>query len=131
MLLCFIIFLLLFPFTLWLIVKEKEKKALVDETGIETIGTVIKKSYGKIDINSPMLDYDVSFDFVHEKTYCARFGFSITEKVYDRVIVGRKYKVKYLLESPVKTAQIYLDEPIYSEDINIKKECERILKTYK
>ncbi|MCL2290370.1 MAG: hypothetical protein FWC34_06665 [Bacteroidetes bacterium] len=44
---------------------------------------------------------------------------------------GGKYKVKYLSEAPVKTAQIYLDEPVYSEDVNIEKEKERILETYK
>jgi len=77
------------------------------------------------------MNYFVSFDFVHEGKWYPRYGFEIAEGDYDKAIVGRKYKVKYLPKSPVKTAQIYLDEPVYSEDVNIEKEQERILEMYK
>ena len=115
----------------WLTAKQREKKALVDKTGIETIGIVVKKAYGKNLDDSGMINYSVSFDFFHEGKCYTRYGFAITEGEYDGVVIGRKYKVKFLPEAPAKTAQIYLDEPIYSEDINIEKEKERILETYK
>jgi len=115
----------------WFIAKEKDKKALVDKTGIETVGTVIKKSKARIDTNTPFLDYFVSFDFICEENLHTRFGFQITEEDYGIAIIGRKYKVKYLPESPITTAQIYLYEPVYSEDVNVEKERARILETYK
>jgi len=114
----------------WLESKQKEKEAIVDKIGVETTGIVIKKSYGK-DFNNPMRNYSISFEFLNEKNLCTRFGFKITQGDYERVIVGRKYKVKYLPEDPIISAQIYLSEPIYSEDVNIEKELERILETYK
>ena len=130
LIICLLIALICIPTVLWLKTREREKKDFVDKTGIETIGTVIKTAYGK-DPGVPGLNYSVSFDFLYEENYYTRFGFSIMGDDYVQAIVGRKYKVKFLPESPIITAQIYLNEPVYSEDVNIEKEQERILKTYK
>jgi len=111
--------------------KQREKWALVDKTGIETMGTVIKKRSGTTVTTAPILEYTVSFDFLYEGNYHTRYGFNISEEDYRGTFIGRKYKVKFLPEAPEKTAQIYLDEPVYSEDVNIEKERERILETYK
>ena len=114
---------------LWYISKQREKEAFIDETGIETIGTVIRANY----IRQPqrMVSYHVAFDFIHDGNIIQTQNPSITtEEDYHKAIVGRKYKVKYLPENP-KVALIYLDEPVYSEDINIEKERERILEMYK
>jgi len=114
---------------LWYIAKQQEKKAFVDETGIETIGTVIRKSYSRE--HRRVTSYTIAFDFILDGNIIqAQNPPLMTEEDYHKAIVGRKYKVKYLPEAPVKTAQIYLDEPICSENVNIEQERERILQTY-
>jgi len=130
LLLCIIVVLLGLAAISWLTAKQREKIAFIDKTGIETIGTVIRVSYsqgGSRDINR----YYIAFDFIHDGNIIRPQNLPLaTEEDFRKAIVGRKYKVKYLPENP-KVALIYLEEPVYSEDINIEKERERILEMYK
>jgi len=128
LLLCLAGFFLCLAGIFWLTGKQREEIALIDKTGVETIGTVIHKAYARQP--NRMIDYSIHFDLLHEGTIIqARNMPLVTEEDYQRAIVGRKYKVKYLPKSP-KVARIYLDEPVYSEDVNIEAEKERILRTY-
>ncbi len=85
---------LVFIYLYWYGQMNQARKAKIAATGIETVGTVIGRSF-------------------------------------ENAIIGMKYKVKHLPDSPNKNAEIYIDKPIKGEYVNIEKERERILNTYK
>jgi len=124
--LCIIVIVIGAPF-IYLIPKWLyEDFMLINREGIETVGTVTYKSAG-----SNGADFYIHFDFLYNGvSHRSIMGTFVSPRNYEDAVIGRKYKVKYLPKSP-KKARIYIDEPIDNEDVNIEKEQELILETYK
>jgi hypothetical protein len=115
---------------LWLVGKiNQEQKNLIEKEGVETVGTVIQKSYGADNTGKR---YHIKFDFWVEDTLILGHKEFYNANDFDKAIVGMKYKVKYLKENPakLKNSDIYMDKPILEEFENIGHERKRIRKDY-
>jgi len=108
---------------------EQKKKATIEATGIETIGTVINRTVGR-NGKHQATNYGIKFDFEHNGKRVQSYALFHTRWRYERAIIGMKYRVKYLPDAPRKNAIIYIEEPIFSEYANIEKERERVFSTY-
>ncbi len=109
---------------------NQEQNDLILEKGVETLGTVIDRSYGS---DNSGRQFSVRFDFnVDEKTYTGLVSFGNNSYFYDKAIIGMKYLVRYIPEAPnkLKNSRIYIDQPILNEFSNIESERERILNEY-
>ncbi len=116
-------------FLYWYGKMHQAKKANIEATGIETVGTVIDRSI----VRSPnqFETFSIKFDFEYNGKRVQSSTLFTTKWYFENAIIGMKYKAKHLPESPNKNAEIYIDKPIKDEYINIEKERERILNTYK
>lgn len=119
-----------FSYLYWFTKKERERIAYISTNGIETVGTIINRARKD---NNRSVHYYVHFDFEYEGQRIAQYQQlrNNYKYLYEHAIIGMKYKVKYLPESPERDAVIYIEEPIPSEYVNIEKERERIFSTYK
>lgn len=108
---------------------NQKKKEGIAGKGIQTTGTVTNRTI----VRAPNVfaTFIIQFDFEYNgKRVQSNSQFS--EKwYYENAIIGMKYEVKYLVDDPKKKAEIYIDKPVKSEYVNIEKERERILNTYK
>ncbi len=120
--------LILIPIGLWLRSINENQKKNIELNGIEGIGCVENKSYTK----GRSITYSLTFDFIYEdKMITAVNSIITTREDFNNAIIGMKYKIKFLPDSPHKNAIIYIDKPIQNEYQNITKERERIMNTYK
>ncbi len=108
---------------------NQKKKEEIAEKGIETIGTVINRTI----VRKPnqFETFNIKFDFEYNGKRVQSSTLFTKKWYYDNAIIGMKYVVKYLPNAPKKNAEIYINKPIKSEYVNIEKERERILNTYK
>ncbi len=121
---------LVFIYLYWYGQMNQARKAKIAATGIETVGTVI----GRSTVRSKELfpTYSIKFDFEYNGKRVVSSSNPFASKWdFENAIIGMKYKVKHLPDSPNKNAEIYIDKPIKGEYVNIEKERERILNTYK
>lgn len=122
-----IFILILIPIGLWLRSINENQKKSIELNGVDGIGCVVNKSYTK----GRSITYSLTFDFIY-KDKMITAGNSLTSMEYfNNAVIGMKYKIKFLPDSPHKNAIIYIDKPIQDEYKNITKERERIINTYK
>lgn len=122
------LFAILIPLLFYFKKINQEQDSLIFEKGIETIGTVIDRSYGS---DNTGRQFSIRFDFqVGDKTYIGYTSLGNNRHYYDKAIIGMKYLVRYIPEEPNKNSKIYIDNPVMIEFENIKKERTRILNQY-
>lgn len=121
--------LILIPIGLWLSAINKTKEKEIESKGLKGVGCVINKGYSK---NARLMpDFTIKFDFELEDTTITAVNTLLSADYFNNAIIGMKYEIRYLPESPHRNAIIYIDKPIKSEYLNIPNERERIMNTYK
>jgi hypothetical protein len=118
-----------FSYLIWYGKKNQSDKQKLKENGIEVTGTVINRSI----IRKPnqFETYNIKYDFNYNgKQYSGNTTFT-KRWYYDNAIIGMKYKIRVLPSSPGKFSEILIEKPLKEEYVNIAKERERILSTYK
>lgn len=117
------------PIGLWLSSIHRTKVKTIESNGLKGVGCVIHKGYSK---NARLLpDYTIKFDFELGDTIIVAVNTLLPADYFNNAIIGMKYEIRYLPESPHKDAIIYIDKPVKSEYLNIPNERERIMNTYK
>jgi hypothetical protein len=115
---------------LWAIGKmNQQQKDLIETAGIETVGTVVQKSFGA---DNTGRQYFLKFDFFFEDTLVLGYIQFNNSYYFDKAIIGMKYKVRYIKDNPhkLKNSEIYIDLPILEEFENIEFERKRIRENY-
>lgn len=116
-------------FLYWYGKMNQKKKEDIAVKGTETIGTVINRTI----VRKPnqFETFMIKFDFEYNGKRVQSSTLFTEKWYYENAIIGMKYEVKYLTDAPKNNAEIYINKPIKSEYVNIEKERERILNTYK
>lgn len=122
-------FVLAFVYLIWYGKRNQSEKSELANNGVEVTGTVFNRSIGR---NAYQFEtYDIKYDFSYNgKHYVGRTSYK-KRWYYDNAIIGMKYKVLVLPSSPDKSSEILIENPINDEYVNIERERERILSTYK
>lgn len=118
-----------FIFLYWYGKMDQKSKEDIGKKGTKTIGTVINRTI----VRNPnrFETFLIKFDFEYNGKRVQSITLFTEKWHYENAIIGMKYEVKYLTDSPKTNAEIYINKPIKSEYVNIEKERERILNTYK
>ncbi|MDR1671661.1 MAG: hypothetical protein LBR57_03985 [Alistipes sp.] len=92
------------------IIDYREETKLIDQIGIEAVGTVINRWPG-----SRRSIASVQFKFEYQGEMIISVDSSVGQLGYNKAAIGDKYKVKFLPDRP-KKARIYLDQPVFCDD---------------
>lgn len=122
-----VFFIILSIIVVWSNITDNKKREIVISEGIESTGCVINKNYTK----GHSITYSITFDFMYRGKMVTAVNSMIDRESFNNAIIGMKYEIKYLPESPKRNAIIYIDKPIEHEYSNIPAERERIMNTYK
>jgi hypothetical protein len=90
-------------------IHNKKETKLIDQIGIEAVGTVINRWP-----SSRRSIASVQFKFEYQGEMIISVDSSVG-KLLNKAVVGCKYKVKFLPDSPNR-ARIYLDQPVFYDD---------------
>ena len=102
---------------------------LYSQTGIETTGTVINRSKGA---DNTGRQFSLKFEFIVDGTkYIGYQNYRQNKYYYDQAILGMKYTVEYLPESPKKHSRILIGQPILSEYHDIENQRAYIKSEYR
>lgn len=103
-----------FAAVFWLGRIERETRSNIESYGRETVGTIISKGRGS---SSGGRTYSVRFEFEHSgegEKVIAHMCLHGNRRLYEKAIVGEKYKVKYLPNVPHRNGRsiIFIDKPV-------------------
>jgi hypothetical protein len=99
------------------------------QSGEVTIGTVINRSKGA---DNTGRQFSLKYEFVVDGTkYIGYQNYRQNKYYYDQAILGMKYTVEYLPESPKKRSRIFIGQPILSEYHDIENQRAYIRSEYR
>lgn len=106
-----------------------KEEDLYSESGKETVGTIINRSKGA---DNTGRQFSVKFEFfVNGTKYIGFQDYNHNKYYYDVAVLGMKYTVEYLPDSPKKHSRIFIGQPILSEYPDIEKQREYIRSEYR
>ncbi|MFB6344121.1 hypothetical protein ACE1ET_20550 [Saccharicrinis sp. FJH62] len=106
-----------------------EEEELYSDFGKETIGTVINRSKGA---DNTGRQYSLKFEFLVDGVkYIGFQNFQHDRNYYDMAILGMKYTVEYIPNSPQKHSRIFIGQPILSEYSDIENQRQYIKSKYR
>lgn len=114
-------------FFYWIGYKNRKNKDNLWQNGIETVGVLINRTK----TTSGVIAYGLRFEFYTDKGELVSSYYQVYDEwLYTNAIIGMKYKVIYLPESPQFDAIIFIENPKVDEYKNIEKERAELFKKY-
>ena len=101
---------MLFGLLFWLGKRNREKEAYIKQNGIETVGTVTRKSTSRGAYGGS--NYHVYFEFEHNGETFRNSTRPTNREQFNSVEVGERFKVIFLPCRPQRDAVIFLDRPV-------------------
>ena len=94
----------------WFSQMERERRDYIKLNGIETVGTITRKSTGRGSHGG--MNYGVHFRFEHNGETFSRASPYISREQFNSIEVGDRFKVMFLPCRPLRDAIILLDRPV-------------------